>query len=41
MFELKESKKIELLDVNAQIYKHSIFNIIKKYLNSFFLQNFR
>mgnify|MGYP000555384188 CR=1 FL=1 len=26
MFELKESKKIELLDVNAQIYKHSIFN---------------
>tara|TARA_B100000287_G_C20672612_1_gene793945 strand:- start:2320 stop:5160 length:2841 start_codon:yes stop_codon:yes gene_type:complete len=26
MFELKESKKIELLDVNAQIYKHSKFN---------------
>ena len=26
MFELKESKKIELLDVDAQIYKHSKFN---------------
>ena len=26
MFELKESKKIELLDVNAQVYKHSKFN---------------
>ena len=25
MFELKESKKIELLDVNAQVYKHSTF----------------
>jgi Zn-dependent M16 (insulinase) family peptidase len=26
MFELKESKKIELLDVNAQLYRHSKFN---------------
>ena len=26
MFELKESKKIKLLDVDAQIYKHSKFN---------------
>ena len=26
MFELKESKKIKLLDVNAQVYKHSKFN---------------
>ena len=26
MFELKESKKIELLDVNAQVYRHSKFN---------------
>ena len=26
MFELKESKKIELLDVNAQEYKHKKFN---------------
>src|SRR6056300_1988673 len=26
MFELKESKKIELLNVDAQVYKHSKFN---------------
>ena len=26
MFELKESKKIKLLDVNAQVYQHSKFN---------------
>jgi len=26
MFELKESKKIELLNVNAQVYQHSTFN---------------
>ena len=26
MFEIKESKKIDLLNVNAQIYQHSEFN---------------
>ena len=34
MFELKESKKIELLDVNAQVYKHSKFNTQHIHLDS-------
>jgi Zn-dependent M16 (insulinase) family peptidase len=34
MFELKESKKIELLDVNAQVYEHSQFNTKHIHLNA-------
>ena len=34
MFELKESKKIKLLDVNAQVYRHSKFNTQHIHLDS-------
>ena len=34
MFELKESKEIELLNVNAQIYQHSQFETQHIHLDS-------
>ena len=34
MFELKESKEIELLNVNAQIYQHSQFDTKHIHLDS-------